>query len=178
MSAKLPPPFIVGGSYFDRRGEYVVVSVDHDEILFRRPDGSEQKGNARIKANIHRSILTELQASRSSSKLRVAGMNGRPTKGGILEEMFWCIAEVIQQQSELTADYVLHDEITAALMRHEYAGPLLEQRADHDERAPAWFASDYVAFYSKEWTEGRPRHADRLERKRIRGKWAYRVQRP
>ncbi|MDQ2777191.1 MAG: hypothetical protein M3Y57_20075 [Acidobacteriota bacterium] len=177
MADKLPPPFVIGETYVDRESEYVVTAVDGEDIEFVRPDGTNGRNNARIKATIHRNMITEIRAPRAPGNR--AGIYGwhRPTKGGILEEMYSFIAEIIERQSEVTTDYIPHDDIAGALIKQEYGGPLLRQRSEDDARDAAWFASDYVAFYSKEWTEGRPRHAEQFERKKIRGKWAYRVRR-
>jgi hypothetical protein len=176
-SRLLPPPFMIGETYRDRIGEYIVTSTDGEYVHFDRPDGRKGREKARTKADIYRNIMIETNTRLASRQRAEFDIGYRSTKSGILEEMYWFIAEIIEEQSKLTTDYILHDSIADALTKHEYGGPLLKQRSerDPDGMSAEWFASDYVAFYSKEWTEGRPRHADRFQRTKIRSKWAYRV---
>ena len=177
MPSKLPPPFLVGETYVDRGGEYVVIAVEHDEIVFKRSDGREERAKIQVKANIHRNIIMETAVRSQSNNSHGSRLDSRSVKGGILEEMYGFIAEIIEEHSRTNADYILHDSVTEALTNHKSAGPLLKQRSERElgEKSIVWFASDYLVFYSKEWTEGRPRYADRFERKKIQGKWAYRV---
>lgn len=172
-----PLPFVIGETYLDRQGEYVVTDVQGDEIRFKRPDGSEQTADATLKARIHNNVLANVNGPLLPKGINRHGINARPAQSGILEQMFWCIAEIIEAYSNTTTDYMAHDSLADALVQHSYAGPLLKQRsgADSERKSPSWFASDYVAFYSREWTLGRPRHAERFERKKIDGNWAYRV---
>ncbi len=173
--SKLPPPFIVGETYLDRDGEYLVTDIFGNDIEIQRPNGKRLKQDGRTKANIHRSILADLKSVRVQSNGARSEIGPRPKRAGILEEMYWCIAEIIEQKSKSTTEYIRHGDLAEALTTHSYAGPLIAYRSAHDAKDPSWFASDYVAFYSKEWTEGKPRYADRFERTNIGGKWAYRV---
>ena len=59
MTSKLPPPFEIGQSYLDGKGEYTVVSLGGNRIRTRHADGTERVEDADLKARIHRRILLE-----------------------------------------------------------------------------------------------------------------------
>lgn len=49
---KRKPEFIVGGRYFNRRGEYEVLDIQGDKLKIRYDDGQEQKVSATLQARI------------------------------------------------------------------------------------------------------------------------------
>jgi hypothetical protein len=52
-------PFIVGETYFDRKGNFVVLSIEQSTMRFRYDDGTEQTADIAIKATIYRNMLAE-----------------------------------------------------------------------------------------------------------------------
>jgi hypothetical protein len=52
-------PFIVGESYFDRKGNFVVLAIDKTTMRIRYEDGTEQTSDIAMKATIYRNILGE-----------------------------------------------------------------------------------------------------------------------
>lgn len=172
LNNQILPFFVVGQSYLDRQGEYLVTSITGDQISYKRADGQEHRADARLKAHIQRSVLAEQKAPTPFREMAQANGDPGPFQQGILQEVFWWIAQIVRERATEADDWISHDSLVSALIAHPDAGPLLNQRSERD---PEWFASDYIAFYSREWTLGRPRHADTIERTKIGGDWAYRA---
>jgi hypothetical protein len=55
----MPHPFIIGESYFDRNGDYVVVAISEGSITCRYDDGSEKTVDIETKTRIYKNILGE-----------------------------------------------------------------------------------------------------------------------
>lgn len=55
----MPHPFIVGESYLDRKGNFVVLAIENTGIKIRYDDGIEQTADIDAKATIYRNILGE-----------------------------------------------------------------------------------------------------------------------
>jgi hypothetical protein len=52
-------PFVVGQEYFDRIGNFVVLSIEQGKMRIRYDDGTEQTGDIQVKATIYQNILGE-----------------------------------------------------------------------------------------------------------------------
>ena len=55
----LPPPFVIGHTYFDRNGEYTVVSIVGDDLTIERADESRAVHGLQIKARVHRNVVAD-----------------------------------------------------------------------------------------------------------------------
>jgi hypothetical protein len=65
---KLPPPFVVGQTYFDRQGVYTVRATDEEQVTIERPDGRRTIQHAALKAQIHRNVVMERDADLGSAR--------------------------------------------------------------------------------------------------------------
>jgi hypothetical protein len=181
MNPKLPPHFIVGETYVDRDGDYTVISIVGDRLIFERANGVRSEGDAILKARIHQNILSErgIRDSRNSLQNRRVSFSGNRPVGFTHAEVFPVIAETIDSYSNASQGYFKHDSIVSALIDHPELRPILDQLAEYDpqEKSISWWASNMVDFFSKVFTDGRSKWEGRFERERIDEKWAYRVRR-
>ena len=179
MNPKLPPPFIVGETYMDRDGDYTVISIEGDRLICERPNGVRCEGDAILKARIHQNILSErgIKNSRNSLRNRRISFSGNRPVGYTHAEVFPVIADTIDAYSNASQDYFKHDSIVSALIDNPELRPILDQLAEYDpqKKSISWWASNMVDFFSKVLTDGRSKWDRRFERKKIDGKWAYRV---
>ena len=77
---QLPPPFVVGRKYFDRDGEYTVVSTDANQVTIERSDGRRTTAEAGMKARIHRNVVIDISAGFGSHPA-YSGRGRRETTG-------------------------------------------------------------------------------------------------
>ena len=59
ISQRPPLPFVIGETYADRVGEYKVISVEGNKMVFEYTDGRRCNGQTETKALIYRNILLE-----------------------------------------------------------------------------------------------------------------------
>ena len=72
MNVTPPTPFEVGQTYADRDGDYTVISIDGDQITIEYVDGRRKTQDAKLKAQIHRSVMV----SRRPAKLTTRSATG------------------------------------------------------------------------------------------------------
>jgi hypothetical protein len=171
--------FVVGETYEDRAGQYKVLSLEAQRVFFEYADGTQGSGSIEIKERIHQNILSERtnkQVGSPTPKPRLTNSRSHKEVFFTHAEVFPIIADVIENHSKHSDDYMRHGEIGEALMNHPEGGLILDRLPGHETRS--WWANDMVAFFSKVFTEGRSEWDGRFERKKIDGKWAYRVRTP
>ncbi|MDQ2773926.1 MAG: hypothetical protein M3Y57_03205 [Acidobacteriota bacterium] len=171
-----PPPFFeVGKTYFDNKSEYTIIEATRKGLRLKRPNGSEElERDIELKARIHKRIVSE--GGMEASKLRQSFLP-RKSRSGTLERFFAIIAEIVEQYSKNSSDYMTHDEIANALVEHPEAGPLLEQfaREDSNQKTALWWAGSRIAFFSQQWTVRRDFPYDGpFERQRLTQDYDYR----
>jgi hypothetical protein len=131
MTQLLPPPFMVGETYLDRQGEYVVVAVTGGRITLRREDGRQVEADASVKARIHRNLLAE-HGEHPTLQNRKIRFEGRRVVGFRLSEVFPVIAATIRSLSATRDDFVNHEDLVAALVGHPELKAVLTQLAQRD----------------------------------------------
>lgn len=91
--------------------------------------------------------------------------------------VFPVFARIIDAQSASSgAAYVTHDQITSAVLADAEGSALIESARDEpdEERTAEWIAHNMVAWFSQRITVGDSDWAERFDREKIDGKWAYR----
>lgn len=166
-------PFVVGGTYADRRGEYKVISLEGKRIELEYKDGTRSIGDVEIKARIHQNILLEQNVRHPAQAPRPSYSRGREKHYFSHADVFPIIAEIIESLSGPSRDYVTHDRIVEAMLQHPKARLVLDNCPEDKTRE--WWALDMVAFFSKVYTEGRSAWSSQFERTEIDEKYAYRV---
>ena len=68
-----PLPFEIGQTYLDRCGEYTVLSINGDEITIEYADGRRKTQNAKLKAQIHRSVIATSQVPKLTTRSATGG---------------------------------------------------------------------------------------------------------
>ena len=171
MTSKLPPPFEIGQSYLDGKGEYTVVSLGGNRIRTRHADGTERVEDADLKARIHRRILLE----RTGAPAYVGG-GRKQNRSGSLPWFFEIIAEILDQFGKMSTEFVTHDELCEALLRHPEAGHSIEcfSREDPNGNSKQWWAANRVAWWSQRWTMGHSPYDGPFERREGSGAYDYR----
>ncbi len=92
-------------------------------------------------------------------------------------DVFPVIARIIETASaESGSAYVTHDQITSSLLADTEGSTLISAaRVELDgDRTAEWIAHNMVAWFSQRITVGESDWADRFDRQKIDGKWAYR----
>jgi hypothetical protein len=172
-----PLPFIVGETYVDRLGEFKVVAIEGKQVVIEYADGQRTASNIEQKALIYRNILLERDRS-THLKISIGAKTRRgPERYFSHEEVFPLIAAIIESEFIKTLKYVDHDVIVDRFTHHRQAEPILARCPLDHSRKPSWWPHCMVAWFSKIFTDGRSDWNSRFERKKIRGKWAYRVRR-
>jgi hypothetical protein len=173
MTRQSSQPFVVGGTYADRRGEYKVISLEGKRVELEYKDGTRGIGDVEIKARIHQNILLEQNARHPVQAPRPSYSRDREERYFSHADVFPIIAEIIESLSGPSRDYVTHDRIVEAMQAHPKARLVLDNCPEGKTRE--WWALDMVAFFSKVYTEGRSPWSSRFERTEIDDKYAYRV---
>jgi hypothetical protein len=166
-------PFVVGGTYADRRGEYTVISLEGNRVELEYKDGTRSVGDIGIKVRIHQNILLEQNARHPVQVPRSSNTRDRGEHYFFHADVFPIIAEIIESHSESSTDYVTHDRIVDAMLEHPKARLFLDSCPNDKPRE--WWALDMVAFFSKVYTEGRSPWQSRFKRTEIDKKYAYKV---
>jgi len=172
---QLPPPFIVGETYSDRLGDYRVISLEGNRLVFEYTDGRRSEGTIEQKALIYRNILLEKNSPQPVRPNRSSSSGARSEHFFTHDDVFPLIAKVIENQSAGSADYVTHDRIVSGLLKLKEAQAFLEGCPTDKSRTKSWWAHCMVAWFSKVFTDGRSEWDRQFERKRIGKKWAYRL---
>lgn len=90
-------------------------------------------------------------------------------------DVFPIIAKTIEDISASTPDFVTHDQIVETLLGDSEAVEIIEQaHCAQPDRTREWLAHNMVAWFSERISVGQSDWADRFEREKIDGKWAYR----
>jgi len=131
-----PPPFVVGETYLDREGEYVVISIAGNDITYERTDGRQLHADAELKARIHRNMQLELGDHRSFRGRRIR-FDGRRPVGFTFSEVFPLVASEIRSRSKSRQEFVTHEELVATLIEHPELRLVLEQLEEHDPTGKA-----------------------------------------
>lgn len=99
-----------------------------------------------------------------------------PTLSISLVELSPVIGDLIHQLSGTEGRWVLHDELTAALLADRRFAEHLAARAASkaDRKRPEWYAAAAIAWFSRQFTASTLPGADRFEREKAAGTWAYR----
>lgn len=92
-----------------------------------------------------------------------------------LAEVLPIVASTIRM---LTRDgnFVTHEEIVASLVRREELGALLDHLVATDPayKPRAWWASNFVQWFSHHFTRGTSEFLTQFERQQTEGSWSYR----
>lgn len=170
----LPPPFVVGETYLDRDGEFVVVATDGDLLTYEHADGKRAEADVETKARIHRNMLLEL-GGRPAFRNRRITFRGRRPVGFTHSEAFPIIAAIIRQHSNSAEDFMSHERIVNALIEDGEMAPVLRQLAERDpqQKPASWWANNMVAWFSQVFTIGRSDWDRQFVRRKISGNWAY-----
>jgi hypothetical protein len=93
------------------------------------------------------------------------------------DDVFPNVARAIETLSTQHAGYAEHDAIVAQLLTDPEAMARIEVARESDliGHPPEWIAHNMVAWFSQRITVGDSDWADRFDRQKINGKWAYRV---
>lgn len=78
--ATLPPPFVVGQTYFDRNGEYTVTATVEHQVAIERPDGRRTIEDAALKAQIHRNVVMERDPDLWTDRASRSKKRKKPTR--------------------------------------------------------------------------------------------------
>jgi hypothetical protein len=87
-------------------------------------------------------------------------------------EVFPIIEKILVDHSGTSADYMRHNEIVTAIMSDDEGSKVLNRLPQ--EHSPFWWANNMVAWFSQFRTVS-PHYRSRFERKKIDGKWAYKL---
>jgi hypothetical protein len=175
MPPQLPPPFILGETYADRVGDYRVVSLETNRVIVEYADGRRSEGGVEQKALIYRNILLEQKRRKPSPSDDALSSRSGPEHFFSHDEVFPIIAEVIESEFAESRDYVSHDRIVDALLKHKEAEPIIASCPQDKSKPASWWAHCMVAWFSKVFTDGRSDWDARFKRNKIGGKWAYKV---
>ncbi len=166
MNAQRPPLFIVGQTYMDREGDYMVITIVGDRVICERPNGERCEGNASVKARIHQNILSEQGANHASTSLRhrKISFSGNRPRGFTHKEVFPLIAEMINAYANISPEYFEHDDLASMLPAHPDLGSLFDQLValDPQGKSMTWWASNMLDFFSKVWTIRSPHGSSAL----------------
>lgn len=88
----LPPPFVIGQTYFDRNGEYTVVSIVGDDLTIERADGSRAIQSLQTKARVHRNVVADRRNV-------VAELDPREKRTGVTIERARMITQILRFES-------------------------------------------------------------------------------
>lgn len=168
-------PFIIGDTYADRIGEYKVVSLEGNRIVFEYGDGRRLEGDAKQKALIYGNILLEKKKPQSFVISRSLNSYDHSVHAFTHNEVFPIIAAIIESQFAQLRDYVTHDAIVDTLLKQPEAEPLLASCPKDESRTTRWWAHNMVAWFSKVFTDGKSDWNSRFKRLKINKKWAYKV---
>lgn len=163
--------FVVGKTYQDHVGTYKVVSIDGNHLVFKTTDGIEHAGDVEHKWRIYCSILSGESPPHASPSLQ------RPqsaNRGKFItnDEASPIFADVIKAYGKKHKDFMTHERIVAAFMKHR-EGQLLLNRPH--EGSNSYWTGVKMAWFSRVFTEGRSRWEGCFERTKIGSAWAYRV---
>ena len=173
MTEQMPPPFIIGETYEDWDGPYKVISFSDSRVTFERPDGSQGSGTIEGKAMICRNVRLERQHPELPRNQK--SPSGRPRSAyPAYEEVTPIVAEVIEKHSRRSRDYLTHTRMVEALLAHPEARPVIDGLSD--EKTPEGRAGVIIAFFGKEYFEGRRGWRERFEQTQTRP-YGYRVRR-
>jgi hypothetical protein len=168
-------PFVVGGNYCDRLGEYRVISLDGNRMVFEYSDGVRRDGEIERKALIYENILRERRLVQPILRSRSVNTRAQNDNSFSHEDVFPLIAAIIELHSSRSAQFQAHDEIVFALLERPEAQPFLDSCPTDESKTRTWWAHNMVAWFSKVFTDGQSDWQNRFERKKLDGKWAYRV---
>jgi hypothetical protein len=165
--------FVIGENYADRLGRYRVISLEDNRIVFEYTDGRRSEGDAKQKELIYKNILLEKRSPRPIQPRNSLPSYHQSAHGFTQSDTFPIIAEIIEHLFEKSREYVTHDAVVGALLKHPEAEPILSYCPKNE--STEWWASNMVAWFSQAFTVGRSDWNNRFERKKIDGKWAYKV---
>jgi len=91
-------------------------------------------------------------------------------------DIFPAIARIIAHSFESSGDFVTHETIVAALLNDSEAAPIIAHATEQspEPHTSDWMAHNMAAWFSQRITVGGSDWAQRFERTKINGKWAYR----
>ena len=170
-------PFVVGDTYADRVGEYTVISLEGNRIVYQYNDGDGQRleGDATQKALIYKNILLEKKSPVRPKSQQSVNSYDNGVHFFSHGEVFPIIAAIIEAEFIQLKTYVTHEAIVSALLSKPEAQPLFASCPKDGSRTAEWWAHNMVAWFSKVFTDGRSDWNGRFERLKIDGKWAYRL---
>lgn len=167
--------FVVGEIYADRLGEYKVISLNGNRIVFEYTDGRRSEGDAKQKALIYQNILLEKKRPLQITPRTSLRSYNNSIHAFTHDDVFPIITKIIERLHVESRDYVTHDKIVNALLKQPEAEPFLVGCPTDESRTTAWWAHNMIAWFSKVFTDGRSDWISRFERNKIDGKWAYKV---
>jgi len=109
MERNAAPPFIVGETYFDRDGQYIVIAVEGNRLVLERENGTRSTADAVVKARIHQNILSERNNGRSLQETCISFVGNKPV-GFTQSEVCPIIAAAIERQPNSSEDVDIHEE--------------------------------------------------------------------
>ena len=91
------------------------------------------------------------------------------------DEVFPIIAHIIEQQFQQHQRHITSHEIATQLVQDDAAKSLIQhaQSQERKNRSPEQIAHNMVAWFSQRITVGKSSWAERFERTKIDGRWAY-----
>lgn len=96
-------------------------------------------------------------------------------------DVFPIIARIIQEYSRTSGEFITHAELTIQLSKDNDARKYIDdahrirKRNEDMPQTDVLIASNMIAHFSRQYTEGINKWGDGLERERIKNKWAYRM---
>jgi len=173
MTQQLSPFFVIGENYADRLGEFRVISLEGNRVVFEYADGRRSEGDAKQKELIYKNILLEKRSPRPIQPRNSVESYHQNAHGFTQSDIFPIIATIIDRLFEKSRQFVTHGAIVNALLSHPEAEAILSYCPKNE--STEWWASNMVAWFSQAITVGRSDWNNRFERKKIDGKWAYKV---
>jgi hypothetical protein len=174
MMMALHHEFVVGSTFQDRLGKYRVISLDGSRMVIEYLDGSRRENTIADKWRIHCNMVASENAPIKAPPSRRLP---KRRSGAIFfthEEVFPIIADVIQTFGATSTEFMAHQYLVEAFMKHPQAQLILSR--PHD-KTDFWWASSMVQWFSKVFTEGRSDWNGTFDRTQIDGDWAYRKHR-
>jgi hypothetical protein len=94
------------------------------------------------------------------------------------DDVFPLIRRIIHSIYQITQDYVRHDEIVQELFNSQASiNEIIQAQKLRPHETAEQIAGNMVAWFSQRITVGMSSYTNEFDRKKIRGKWAYRPRR-
>lgn len=154
-----------------------MLEIEYSGTLYKRI--GDMWVNAETYIKPPQRVINQLRRRVPESKKRTTKRSRsrrRRNKVQISAKLAPLIVDVIRNQHDSRQRYVRRGEIVGALMDHDKAEPLLRKAYEGTSKSRSfeWYVGNRVDWLSARITQGNAPVDERLERKRVDGKWAYR----